>query len=97
MRSDEKEREKNLVPNSFLDDPDKKIPKKIAKKFKKIKKHHSIIFFYPNGEEIGRERKKKIYRISFLHNPRKKTQRKNSKILKKLKNLIPTLFLFKPG
>ena len=35
VREDEKEREKNLVPYSYLDDPDKKIPKKIAKKFKK--------------------------------------------------------------
>ena len=40
---------KNLVPNSVHTNPDKKIPKKIAKKFKKLKNLLPALFLAKTG------------------------------------------------
>ena len=45
---------------SFILDPGKKIPKKIAKKFKKLKKPLSDIIFSQNGMRQAKKERKKI-------------------------------------
>ena len=49
MRSDKKGRKKFLIPIPFILDPGKKIPKKIAKKFKKLKNLFQATFFVKTG------------------------------------------------
>ena len=49
MRQAEKKKKKNYFRIPFKPDSGKKIPKKIAKKLKKLKKPLSDIFFCQNG------------------------------------------------
>ena len=92
MRLAEKGRKKFEAPIPFVLDLGKKIPKKIAKKFKKSKKPLSGIIF---SENLGREREKKILGPNSAHTgPR---QEISEKIAKKLKNHFPALFLTKTG
>ena len=60
MRQAKKERKKIQTCILFILDPWTEIPKKIAKKFKKLKKALSGIIFKPKWDEIGSERGKKI-------------------------------------
>ena len=68
----------------------KKIPKKIAKKFKKFKKPLSCIIFSQNGmTQAEKGRKKFQSRIPFILNPGKKIPKK---IARKFKNFEKTSF-----
>ena len=79
----------------FILDPGKKIPKKIEKKIKKIKKSLSGNTFNQNGSRQAEKGKKKFQsRIPFILRPGKKIPKK---IPKKLKNLFPALFFAKTG
>ena len=49
-------------------DPGKKIPEKIVKKLKKMKKPLSDIFFQPKWDEIGQERERKNFASEFRSN-----------------------------
>ena len=49
MRQAEKEREEFYTPIPLVVDPGEKIPKKIAKKFRKLKNQLSYIIFSQNG------------------------------------------------
>ena len=58
---------------SFILDPGKKIPKKIAKKLKKLKKPLSDIIFCQNGMRLAEKKRKKFFfRIPFVLDPAKK-------------------------
>ena len=79
-------------------DPGKKIPKKIAKKFKKIKKPLSGFISIQNGLREAEKEKKKISPEFCSYSTRaRKFQKKIAKKFKKLKKLIPALFLSKTG
>ena len=87
-----KERKKLQFRIPFILNPDMKIPKKIAKKFKKMKKLNSGIISIQIGlTEAKKERKKLESRIPFLPEPGKKIPKKKAKKFKKLKNLFPAL------
>ena len=77
----------------YILDPGKKIPKKIVKKLKEIKKRLSDIFFSHNGmRQVEKERKKFYFRIPFKPDSGEKIPKKIAKELKKFKkNLFPIL------
>ena len=80
----DREREKkNLLLNSIHTRPRKKIPKKIAKKFKKLKNPFSALFLANTGLDRPRKGKKIQPRILFILDPGKKIPKK---IEKKSKN-----------
>ena len=76
-----------------------KIPKKIAKKLKKLKNTIPSFSFNPNWDEIGRERGKKNFSPEFLSYSTlaRKFRKKIAKKFEKLINLFSTLFLSKTG
>ena len=84
MRQAEKARKKFQSRIPFVHDPGKKIPKKIAKKFKKLKtslRH----YFQPKRDEIGQKSERKI----LVHNsvqtqPEQENCEKNSKKFQKI-------------
>ena len=84
MRQAKKERKKFQFRIPFILDPGKKIPKKIAKQFKKSKNLIPALFLSNTGRERPRKRKKKNFVPNFaptrteLENSKKKKQ-KNSK------------------
>ena len=49
LREAKKEKKRNFVPNLFIHDPGKKIPKKIAKKLKKSKNISPALFLTKSG------------------------------------------------
>ncbi len=73
--------EKNFSPKiPFILDSGKKIPKKIAKKFKKLKNLFPALFIAKTGWDRPRKRKKKFYtRIPFILDPGKKIPKKIKK------------------
>ena len=91
MRQVEKGRKKFQSRISFILDPGKKIPKKIAKKFKKFQKSSFQNYFQPKWDEIGREREKKNLGPNSVHiGPRQGNSKRNSKKTKKpLSGIIP--------
>ena len=99
MRQAKKEKKKKFyfrIP--FKPDSGKRIPKKIAKKLKKLKKPLSDVNFSQNCMRSAEIEKKKFYsQIPFILDPGKKIPKKIAKKLKKSKNLFPTLFLAKTG
>ena len=98
MTQSEKERKKNLVPNSVYTRPGQENFEKNRKKNQKIKKINSGIISIQNGlSEAEKERKKIQPPIPFIHDPGKKIPKKKAKKFKKLKNLVPLLFLAKLG
>ena len=96
MRQAKKRRKKFQARIPLILDPGKKIPKKIAKKFKKFKKPLSSIIFSQHGMRQA-EKGGKIFqsRIPFIPDPGKKIPKK---IAKKFKNFQKTSFqhYFKP-
>ena len=74
-----------------MPNPSKKIPTKIAKKFKKLKKLISALFL-SKRIEWGREREKKILAPNSVHI--RAGQENSEKIAKKFKNLF--LLFFSP-
>ena len=85
MRQAEKERKKFYSRIPFILDPDKKIPKKIAKKIEKIKKTSFRHYFFTKRDEIGREREKKNLLPNSVHaRPREGNSEKNSKKIEKI-------------
>ena len=78
-------------------DPGKKIPKKIAKKFKKLK----TSFWYnfqPKRVEIGREREKKILVPNSVHTrPGQENSQRNSKKIQKIKKLNSSFISIQKG
>ena len=87
----EKEKKKYQSRIPLMIDPGKKIPKKIGKKFKKLKKKNYFRqYLQPKRDEIGREREKKILGPNSAHTgPRQENSEKITKKFKKLKNLFP--------
>ena len=65
MRQAEKARKKFQFRIPFILDPGKKIPKKIAKKFEKLKTSFRH-YFQPKRDGIGREREKKKLDPNFV-------------------------------
>ena len=95
MRQVEKEKKKNLDPNSVPTQLELENSKKNSKKIQKIKKVNSGIISIENGlRETEKWRKKIQSRIPFILDPGKKIPKK---IVKKFKNLFPPLFLAKTG
>ena len=58
LREAEKEKKKNLVPNSVLSQPEEENSEKNSKKIQKFKKPHSGNIFSQNVIEAEKERKK---------------------------------------
>ena len=86
MRLTKKERKKFYSRISFILDPGKKIPKKIAKKLKKLKKTSFRHYFLPKWDEMGRKREKNILGQNSAHiTPRQENNEKNSKKIQKIK------------
>ena len=93
------EREKIiLVPNSFLPEPGQKIPKIIAKIFKKLKNITPALFLSKPRWDRSRKREKS-FSPEFRSYPTlaRKFPKKIAKKFKKLKNIISVVFLSKPG
>ena len=79
MRQAEKEGKKFYSGMQFILDPAKKIPKKIVKKFKKLKTTFRH-YFQPKWDEIGQKRKQKFYfRIPLKLDSGKKIPKKKQK------------------
>ena len=92
----EKEKKKNLVPNSIHTRPGQENSEKNSKKIQKIRKPLSGIVFSQNKiRQAEKERKKFYSQIPLILDPGKKIPKKIAKKLKKLKKLFPTLFLVK--
>ena len=91
MRLGEKGRKKFQLRIPFILDPGKKIPKKLAKKFKKFQKTTFRYYFQPKWDEIGREREKKILGPNSVQiGPRQGNSERSSKEIKKpLSDIIP--------
>ena len=82
----------------FILDLGKKIPKKIAKKFKKLKNLFPVLFLAKTGQDRPRKREKKNLVPNSVHTqPGQEYYEKNTKKFKKLKNLFRALFLSKTG
>ena len=90
MGQAEKEKKKIYFRISFILDSGKKIPKKIANKFKKLKNLFPTLFLAKTGWDRPRKREKNF-------TPEFRSYSTQTKKLKKLKNLFPTLFLAKTG
>ena len=87
MRQAEKARKKFQSRIPFILDPGKKIPKKIAKKFEKLKTSFRH-YFQPKRDGIGREREKKKFRPEFFPTqPELENSKKNSKKIQKIQKL----------
>ena len=98
MRQAEKEKKKNLVPNSVRTQPKQETSKNNCKKIQKIKKINSGIISIQNGlSEAEKERKKIQPPIPFILDPGKKIPTKIVKKFKNLKNHFPALFFAKTG
>ena len=75
-----------------------KIPKEIAKKFKKLKNLFPALYLAKTGDEIGRDREKKKFVLNSVNTqPEQENSKKMAKKIQKLKNLFPALFLAKMG
>ena len=83
MRQAEKERKKFQSQIPLILDPGKKIPKKIAKKLKKIKKPLSGIIFSQNGIRQVEKEKKYLVPNSIHTRPGQENSKKNSKKIQK--------------
>ena len=85
MRQAEKEKKKNLIPNSVHTRPGQENSKKNIKKSRKIIKVLPCNFFSQNGMGYDeKERKKFQSRIPFILDPGNKIPKKIVKKLKKL-------------
>ena len=79
MRLAKKERKKFYFQIPLILGPDKKIPKKIAKKLKKIKEPLSNIIFSKNGIRQAEEEKKNLVPNSVHTRPEQENFEKNKK------------------
>ena len=78
-------------------DPGKKLPKKMSKKFKKLKNLFPH-YFLPKRDEIGRESENKISVPNFVHTrPWEKNSEKNSKKIQKNKKPLPGFIFSQNG
>ena len=85
MSEDEKTTKKFQSRIPFLLDPGKKIPKKIAKKIKKLKTSFWY-YFQPKRVDMGREKEKKILVPNSVHTqPRQENSEKNTKKIQTIK------------
>ena len=78
-----KERKKFLSRIPFILDQGKEISKKIAKKFKKLKKLFPVLFLAKTGRYKLREKKKILVQKSVHTRPGQENFEKNSKKFKK--------------
>ena len=82
----------------FILNPRKNIPKKVAEKYKKLKKLIPALFLSKTGWGRPRKREKKFSpEFRSFSTRARKFQKKKAKKFKKLKKLIPALFLSKTG
>ena len=87
MRQAVKARKKFQSRIPFILDPGMKIPKKIGKKFKKLKTTFRH-YFQPKRDEIGRESEKKILVPNSVRTrPRQENSKKKSKKIRKIKKV----------
>ena len=80
-----KRKKKNYRFNQFLPDQEQKIPKKIAKKFKKLKNIIMASFQAKTGWETPRKREKKIIVPICSYPIRNRELKKNSNKIQKIK------------
>ena len=73
----------SLIP--FILGTGKKIPKNIAKKFKKLKNLYPALFLAKTGKDRPRKRKKILVPNSVHTRPREENSVKNSKKIRKFK------------
>ena len=98
MRYAEKERKKILLPNSDTLDPSKKIPKKIAKKLKKLKNLFPILFLAKRGWHRPRKREKKFTpEFRSYSTQARKFWKKIAKKLKKIKKSLSDIIFSQNG
>ena len=83
MRQAEKERRKFYSRIQFILDPGKKIPKKIAKKLKKLKNLFPTLFLAKTGRDRPRKRGKNFTPEFRSYSTRQEISEKNSKKIKK--------------
>ena len=95
----EKGRKKFQSQILFILDPGKKIPKKIVKNFKKIKKPLCGIIFSQNGmRQTEKEKKKKnLVRNSVHTRPEQENSGENSKKIKKIKKPLSGIIFIQNG
>ena len=86
MRKAEKEWKKCYSRIPFILDQGKKIPKNLAKKFKKTKNLFSAIFLAKTGWDRPRKGEKNLLPNSVHTRPRQENSKKNSKKIKKINN-----------
>ena len=90
---------KQLVPNSVQTQPEREnSKKKIAKKFKKLKKVNSGIISIQNGLRMAEKEKKKILVPNFVHTrPGLENSENNSKKNQKIKKLNSGIISIQKG
>ena len=96
MKQAEKEK-KNLVLNSVHTRLGQESSEKNRKRNQKIKKVNSGIISIQTGKRQAEKEKKNLVPNSVPTLPMQENSKKKAKKLKKLKNIIPALFLSKPG
>ena len=97
MRQDKKERKKFYFRIPFKPDSGKKIPKRIAKKLKKLKKPLSDINSSQNGFRQDEKEKKNFTPECCSYSTKTRKFQKNSKKIEKIKKPLSTLLLAKTG
>ena len=75
----------------------KKIPKKIAKKFKKLKNPFPVLFLAKTGLDQPRKREKKFSPNSVHTRHGQENSEKNSKKIQKIKNLNSSISSMQKG
>ena len=97
LREAEKEGKKISYRIPFILGQGKKIPKKIAKKFNKLKNLFPALLLAKSGWDRPKKEKKNLVPYSVQTRPGQENSEKKEEKLKKFKNLIPELFLEKTG
>ena len=96
MSEDEKTTKNFQSRIPFLLDPGEEIPKKIAKKIKKLKTSFWY-YFQPKRVEIGRERKKNLVPNSVHTRPGKENYEKNSRKIQKIEKPLSGIIFRENG
>ena len=98
MRQAEKGRKKFQSRIPFILYPGKKIPKKIAKNFKKFQKTTFRHYFQPKWDQIGRKREKKILVSNSVHTrPVLENFKTKNKKIQKMKKVYSSIISIENG
>ena len=82
---------------SFIIDPGKKIPKKIAKKFNKLKNIFPALFLGKTGLDWPRKWEKNFSPEFRLYSTRQENSEKNSKKIQKIRKSLPDIIFSQNG